>query len=207
MPQWLINKTVMSNLGWLSSKLPLFVVQWNDYKLKQISIWTQITAQQPVHKPHRHYFHSKLTTVCKHVQVDPHISRPSFLAVIKTSKIQDHRIGLPLLYTVFQVMPLKLLTASHAMQQCEKSAYIATRLTADHSKVRRGTVRPRPTPPLWYASCDVSHVPATPIASASSRPTAVAVERQSRVMALHRAWHATEGERLRRPGKFTRLVD
>jgi len=38
------------------------------------------------------------------------------------------------LYTVFQVMWLMLLTASHAMQQCEKSAYIATRLTADHSK-------------------------------------------------------------------------
>ena len=55
------------------------------------------------------------------------------------------------------------LTASHAMQQCEKSTYFATSLTADHSNVWHGAVRPRPTPPLWYATFDVSHVPATPM--------------------------------------------
>jgi len=38
-------------------------------------------------------------------------------------------------------MRLTLLTASHVMQQCKKSEYFVTRLTADHSKVR-------PTPPL-----------------------------------------------------------
>lgn len=49
------------------------------------------------------------------------------------------------------------------MQQCKKSTYIGTSLTADHSKVRRGATQPHLTPPLWYAACDVSHVPATPI--------------------------------------------
>jgi len=46
--------------------------------------------------------------------------------------------------------------------QIEK--YFATSLIADHSKVRRGAVWPRPSPPpLSYATCDVSHVPATPM--------------------------------------------
>jgi len=54
------------------------------------------------------------------VQVDPHINRPSFLAVKKTSKIQDLHIGRPPLYTIFQVMWLMLLTESHAMQQCKR---------------------------------------------------------------------------------------
>jgi len=49
------------------------------------------------------------------------------------------------------------------MQQCEKSEYFAMSLTADHSKVQRGAVRPSPTLTLWYATCDVSHVPATPM--------------------------------------------
>jgi len=49
------------------------------------------------------------------------------------SKIQDPHISQLLVY-VFQVMQLTPLTASHAMQQWEKSTYFATRLTADHSK-------------------------------------------------------------------------
>jgi len=76
------------------------------------------------------------------------------LAVKKTSKIQDPRISRPLLYTIFQVMWLMLLTVSHALQQCEKFTYIATRLTTDHSKVQHCH---------YDATCDVSHVPATPI--------------------------------------------
>jgi len=48
------------------------------------------------------------------------------------------------------MMWLMLLTASHGMQQCEKSACIVTRLTADHSKVRRSAVWPHQTPPLWH---------------------------------------------------------
>jgi len=37
-------------------------------------------------------------TVCTHVQVDPHISRPSLLGVKKMSKIQDPRISRPPVY-------------------------------------------------------------------------------------------------------------
>jgi len=47
-------------------------------------------------------------------------------------------------------MWLMLLTASHVTQQCEKSACIATRLTADHSKVRCGAVRTHQTLPLSH---------------------------------------------------------
>jgi len=50
------------------------------------------------------------------------------------------------------------------MQQCEKSACFATSLTADHSKVWRSAMRPRPTlPPLSYVACDISYLPARPM--------------------------------------------
>ena len=47
---------------------------------------------------------SRQYTVCTRVHVDPHISRPSFLAVKKMSKIQDPRISRPLVYRLVSDM-------------------------------------------------------------------------------------------------------
>ena len=79
------------------------------------------------------------------------------------SKIGDQRISRPPVYHLVSDVA-DAINSIHVMQQCEKSAYFATSLTAEHSKVRRGAMRSRPTPPLLsYAACDVSHVPAMPM--------------------------------------------
>jgi len=105
-------------------------------------------------------------TVCTRIQVDPHISRPSLLAVKKMSKIQDPRRVKddPLVYH----LPSDVADAINSVP-CDAAVWKVREYCDEINRwSKQGASRRRaPTSNTAtmtpYATCDVSHVPATPM--------------------------------------------